>query len=101
MVIVATDWSRSVWLLIGLLGVILIGNIDIAITNIAMPAIHSDLHASDSEMELVVSGYTLAYAIMLIPSARFAVINFALSGTALLAAFCAQVSIRNKAATDP
>lgn len=58
------------WLLTALLGVMFMGNIDLAISNIAMPSIRDSLSASGSELELMVSGYTLAYAIMLIPGSR-------------------------------
>ncbi|MBC3840876.1 MFS transporter [Streptacidiphilus sp. 4-A2] len=47
-----------------------LGNVDIAIVNIATPSIHEHLHASGAELELIVSGYTLTYAVLLITSAR-------------------------------
>jgi MFS family permease len=58
------------WLLAALLGAIALGNIDVAVVNIATPSIHEALHASGAQMELVVSGYTLAYGVLLITSAR-------------------------------
>jgi MFS family permease len=61
---------RSGWLLTALLGGMFLGNVDIAIVNIATPSIHEHLHASGAELELIVSGYTLAYAVLLITSAR-------------------------------
>ncbi|WP_189308446.1 MFS transporter [Streptomyces albospinus] len=47
-----------------------LGNVDIAIVNIATPSIQHHLHASGAELELIVSGYTLTYAVLLITSAR-------------------------------
>ncbi|QBD83397.1 MFS transporter [Ktedonosporobacter rubrisoli] len=58
------------WLLVALLGAVFLGNIDVAVVNIALPAIHASLHASDAELELIVSGYTLAYGVSLITCAR-------------------------------
>jgi MFS family permease len=57
-------------LLAALLGAMALGNVDIAVTNTATPAIHADLGATGGELELVVSGYTLAYAMLLITAAR-------------------------------
>jgi MFS family permease len=58
----------------GLLVVLLLGqfmaNIDTAIVNIAAPSIQSELHASDGQLDLVVSGYILAYAVLLVTGAR-------------------------------
>jgi MFS family permease len=61
---------HSGWLLTALLGGMFLGNVDIAIVNIAAPSIHEHLRASGAELELIVSGYTLAYAVLLITSAR-------------------------------
>jgi len=47
-----------------------LGNVDVAIANIAGPSIRSGLHASGGELELVVSGYVLAYAVLLVTSAK-------------------------------
>ena len=57
-----------------LLGVLLtaqfMANIDVAIVNVAAPVVRESLHASGGELELVVSGYTLAYALLLVTGAR-------------------------------
>ncbi|MGE5137015.1 MAG: MFS transporter [Gemmatimonadota bacterium] len=58
------------WALTALLGAMFLGNVDVAVANIAAPAIRTGLHASGGELELVVSGYTLAYAVLLVTSAR-------------------------------
>ena len=56
--------------LAALLGAMFLGNVDVAIANIAGPSIRAGLHASGGELELVVSGYTLAYAVLLVTSAK-------------------------------
>lgn len=61
---------RKAWLLATLLGAIALGNIDAAVVNIATPSIHETLRVSSAEMELIVSGYTLAYGVLLITCAR-------------------------------
>jgi MFS family permease len=44
--------------------------LDVTIVNVATPAIHADLGASGAELELIVGGYLLAYAVLLITGAR-------------------------------
>jgi MFS family permease len=61
---------RPGWVLAALLGAMFLGSVDIAVANIAGPSIRAGLHASDGELELVVSGYTLAYAMLLVTCAR-------------------------------
>jgi MFS family permease len=56
--------------LAALLGALFLGNVDVAIANVAGPSISADLHASGGELQLIVSGYTLAYAVLLVTSAR-------------------------------
>jgi len=58
------------WALAALLSAMFLGNVDVAVANIAGPSIRAGLHASGGELELVVSGYTLAYAALLVTSAR-------------------------------
>jgi MFS family permease len=43
---------------------------DATITNVATPSIHGDLGASGAMLELVVGGYLIAYAVLLITGAR-------------------------------
>ncbi|WP_262005630.1 MFS transporter [Streptomyces sp. FIT100] len=57
-------------MLASLLGGMFLGNVDIAVVNVAVPSIRDRLHASGGELELIVSGYTLVYAMLLITSAR-------------------------------
>ena len=47
-----------------------LANVDVAIANVAAPSIKAGLHAGGGELELIVSGYTLAYAVLLVTSAR-------------------------------
>jgi MFS family permease len=44
--------------------------LDVTIVNVAMPTIRSDLGASGSALQLVVAGYTISYAMLLITGAR-------------------------------
>ena len=44
--------------------------LDVTIVNVAMPTIGRTLHASGAELQLVVSGYTVSYAMLLITGAR-------------------------------
>lgn len=57
-----------------LLAVILTGQfmalLDVFIVNVAAPSIRTDLHASGAGLQLVVAGYTIAYAVLLITGAR-------------------------------
>ncbi len=59
------------WLM---LAVLLLGQfmcvIDVLVVNVAMPSIATSLHASGASLQLVVGGYTIAYAMLLITGAR-------------------------------
>ena len=65
------DRPRASWLM---LAVLLLGQfmciIDVLVTNVAMPSIAASLHASGASLQLVVGGYTIAYAMLLITGAR-------------------------------
>ncbi|MFC6086062.1 MFS transporter [Sphaerisporangium aureirubrum] len=58
----------------GILGVVLIGQfmaiLDVSIVNVAAPTIRTDLAASGSGLQLIIAGYTVAYAMLLITGAR-------------------------------
>ncbi|WP_433475227.1 MFS transporter [Spirillospora sp. CA-142024] len=45
-------------------------NVDIAIVNVAGPSVQEGLHPSGGALELIVSGYPLAYAVLLVTGAR-------------------------------
>ena len=66
-----TTTPHGSWLM---LAVLLLGQfmciIDVLVTNVAMPLIAASLHASGASLQLVVGGYTIAYAMLLITGAR-------------------------------
>lgn len=57
-----------------LLAVLLTGQfmavLDVSVVNVAVPTIRTDLHASGAALQLVIAGYTIAYAVLLITGAR-------------------------------
>ena len=63
--------TRRNWLM---LAVLLLGQfmciIDVFVVNVAMPSIAAHLHASGASLQLIVGGYTIAYAMLLITGAR-------------------------------
>src|SRR6266566_3161892 len=56
------------------LAVVLIGQfmavLDASIVNVAAPSIHAVLHASGASLQLVVAGYIITYAVLLVTGAR-------------------------------
>ncbi|WP_067886100.1 MFS transporter [Actinomadura chibensis] len=56
------------------LAVILLGQfmsiLDVSIVNVALPTMRADLHASGAGLQLVVAGYIISYAVLLITGAR-------------------------------
>jgi MFS family permease len=62
----AAPWLMLVVLLAGQFMALL----DVTIVNVAMPTIGRSLHASGAELQLVVAGYTVSYAMLLITGAR-------------------------------
>ncbi|MBG0830360.1 MFS transporter [Planomonospora sp. ID67723] len=61
---------RVPWLLPVLLAGQFMAILDVSIVNVASPVIRSDLGASGSELQMIVSGYTVAYAMLLVTGAR-------------------------------
>src|ERR1700743_3461285 len=59
-------WAMLALLLAGPLMALL----DVTIVNVAIPTIARSLHASGAELQLVVAGYTVSYAMLLITGAR-------------------------------
>jgi MFS family permease len=57
-----------------LLTIIMVGQfmaiLDVSVVNVAAPTIRTDLHASGAGLQLVIAGYTIAYAMLLITGAR-------------------------------
>jgi len=66
-----TGQSQRNWVV---LAVLLVGQFmcsaDVMIVNVAMPSIGRQLHASGASLQLIVGGYTIAYAMLLITGAR-------------------------------
>jgi MFS family permease len=56
------------------LAIVLVGQfmavLDASIVNVAAPSIHASLHASGAGLQLIVAGYTIAYAVLLVTGAR-------------------------------
>jgi MFS family permease len=44
--------------------------LDATIVNVAVPTLHAGLHASGAGLQLIVAGYTIAYAVLLVTGAR-------------------------------
>lgn len=44
--------------------------LDVSIVNVALPSIEKSLHASASQLQLIVAGYTLAFGLVLVPAGR-------------------------------
>ncbi|MBO2447447.1 MFS transporter [Actinomadura barringtoniae] len=57
-----------------ILALLLVGQfmaiLDVSIVNVALPTMRADLHASGAGLQLVVAGYTIAYAVLLVTGAR-------------------------------
>jgi EmrB/QacA subfamily drug resistance transporter len=57
-----------------ILAVLLVGQfmaiLDVSVTNVAAPTIRTDLHTSGAVLQLVVAGYTISYAVLLVTGAR-------------------------------
>jgi predicted MFS family arabinose efflux permease len=68
------DSHHGTRLLTVLLMAVVVANIDVAAVNVATPSIREQLGATDSELQLVVSGYIVSYAMLLIASARLGAI---------------------------
>jgi EmrB/QacA subfamily drug resistance transporter len=45
--------------------------LDVSIVNVALPSIRTGLHAAPSDLQWVVSGYALAFGLVLVPAGRF------------------------------
>jgi MFS family permease len=63
--------ARTAW---GALAVVLAGQfmavLDASVVNVAAPAIHAELHASGAGLQLVIAGYVITYAVLLVTGAR-------------------------------
>ena len=58
----------------GALAIVLTGQfmalLDASVVNVAAPSIHTSLHASGSGLQLVIAGYVITYAVLLVTGAR-------------------------------
>jgi MFS family permease len=58
----------------GILAVVLTGQfmalLDASVANVAAPSIHASLHASGAGLQLVIAGYVITYAVLLVTGAR-------------------------------
>ncbi|AYF98750.1 MFS transporter [Protaetiibacter intestinalis] len=63
--------TRKAWLALAvlILGVVM-GMLDTTIVNVALPTIRTSLDASESVLSWIISGYALAYGLILIPAGR-------------------------------
>jgi MFS family permease len=56
------------------LAIVLVGQfmavLDASIVNVAIPSMHAGLHASGAGLQLIVVGYTISYAVLLVTGAR-------------------------------
>jgi len=84
-------WAALVVLLTGAF----LAPLDFFIVNIALPSIALDLHASGSQIQLVISGYAVVFAVFLITGGRLgdlvgrkSVFLIGLAGFAVASAFC-------------
>src|SRR6266436_8611724 len=63
--------ARSPW---WALAIVLTGQfmavLDASVVNVAAPAIHADLHTSGAGLQLVIAGYVITYAVLLVTGAR-------------------------------
>src|SRR5215831_18769208 len=62
--------SRLRWLLAIVLTGQFMAVLDVSIVNVAIPTIRTDLQATGAALQLIVAGYTIAYAVLLITGAR-------------------------------
>src|SRR6476660_34464 len=44
--------------------------LDVSIVNVALPSIATGLHAGESSLQWIVSGYALAFGLLLVPAGR-------------------------------
>src|ERR1051326_4923287 len=44
--------------------------LDVAVVNVALPTIRTEMHASGAALQMAVSGYTISYAVLIVTGAR-------------------------------
>src|SRR6266496_5027285 len=65
-----TRTRRSPWFLPVLFAPVFMVIVDIFIVNVTAPSLHSDIGASDSDLQWIVAAYLLTYALSLITGGR-------------------------------
>ncbi|WP_186778020.1 MFS transporter [Streptomyces salinarius] len=71
----SAERRRSNLMLVVLLGSVFMALLDSTIVNVATPTIRTDLDTTGSALQLIVSGYTVAYATLLVTGARLGARN--------------------------
>lgn len=67
----ATAAPRRAWIALAVLLVgVSMAMIDVTVVNVALPTIRTSLDASEATLSWIISGYALAYGLMLIPAGR-------------------------------
>ncbi len=62
--------SRRWWSLLVILAGTFMGTLDMFVVNVGIPSIQQSLHSTFAQVELVIAGYTLCYAVLLITGGR-------------------------------
>lgn len=63
--------TRSRWLALAVLILgIAMGMLDTTVVNVALPTIRTSIDASEATLSWIISGYALAYGLILIPAGR-------------------------------
>jgi len=65
-----TDYNRKWWTLGAMCFALFMVMLDNTVVNVALPSIQRDLHAQISELEWVVNGYTLTFAVLIATGGR-------------------------------
>ncbi|MFI5689578.1 MFS transporter [Streptomyces sp. NPDC051636] len=71
----AAEKRQRTRMLTVMLGAVFMALLDSTIVNVATPTIRTDLDATGSALQLIVSGYTIAYATLLVTGARLGARN--------------------------
>ena len=68
---IATTTKRHPLTLVALLLAAFVINLDITIVNVALPTLVRELHATNSQLQWVVDGYSLVFAALLLAAGSF------------------------------
>ncbi|MFF3954324.1 MFS transporter [Streptomyces sp. NPDC001890] len=71
----AAERRHNNLILVVMLGAVFMALLDSTIVNVATPTIRADLDTTGSALQLIVAGYTIAYATLLVTGARFGARN--------------------------